>query len=50
VGLDHDEVRTWTGWYRQITLAMWALARLTIMRAGPIAVEALKNVCGLDER
>jgi hypothetical protein len=43
VGLDHDEVRTWTGWYRHITLAMWALALLTIMRAGPIAVEALKK-------
>ena len=22
VGLDHDEVRSWTGWHRQITLAM----------------------------
>jgi SRSO17 transposase len=43
VGLDHYEVRTWTGWDRHITLAMWALALLTIMRAGPIAVEALKN-------
>jgi SRSO17 transposase len=21
VGLDHDEVRSWTGWYRHITLA-----------------------------
>jgi SRSO17 transposase len=40
VGLDHDEVRTWTGWYRHITLAMWALALLTSIRAGPIAVEA----------
>ena len=43
VGLDHDEVRTWTGWYRHITLAMWALALLTIMRAGTIAVEMLKK-------
>jgi SRSO17 transposase len=43
VGLDHDEVRTWTGWYRHITLAMWALALLTIMRAGTIAVELLKK-------
>jgi SRSO17 transposase len=25
VGLDHYEVRSWTGWYRHITLAMWAL-------------------------
>jgi SRSO17 transposase len=43
VGLDHYEVRSWTGWYRPITLAMWALALLTIMRAGTIAVEAFKK-------
>jgi SRSO17 transposase len=43
VGLDHDEVRSWTAWYRQITRAMWALALLTVMRAGTIAVEALKK-------
>jgi SRSO17 transposase len=38
VGLDHDEVRSWTGWYRHITLVMWALALLTVMSAGTIAV------------
>jgi len=43
VGLDHDEVRRWTGWYRHITLAMWAYALLVVMRAGTIAVEALKK-------
>jgi SRSO17 transposase len=43
VGLDHYEVRSWTGWYRHITLAMWALALLTVLRAGAIAVEALKK-------
>jgi SRSO17 transposase len=43
VGLDHYEVRSWTGWYRHITLAMWALALLSVMRAGTIAVEALKK-------
>jgi SRSO17 transposase len=43
VGLDQYEVRTWRGWYRHITLAMWALALLTVMRAGTIAVEALKK-------
>jgi SRSO17 transposase len=43
VGLDHYEVRSWKGWYRHITLAMWALALLTVMRAGPLAVEALKK-------
>jgi hypothetical protein len=40
VGLDHYEVRSWTGWYRHITLAMWALALLSVLRAGIITVEA----------
>ena len=44
VGLDHDEVRSWIGWYRHLTLAMWALALLTSMRAGTIAVEAGKKL------
>ncbi|HXH09112.1 MAG TPA: IS701 family transposase [Alphaproteobacteria bacterium] len=43
VGLDHYEVRSWTGWYRHITLAMWALALLTVLRVGAIAVETLKK-------
>jgi SRSO17 transposase len=43
VGLDHYEVRSWTGWYRHITLALWALALLTVLRAGMIAVEAFKK-------
>jgi SRSO17 transposase len=43
VGLDHYEVRSWTGWYRHITLAMWALALLTVLRAGAIAVETFKK-------
>jgi SRSO17 transposase len=43
VGLDHYEVRSWTGWYRHITLAMWALALLTTLRAGARAVDALKK-------
>ena len=34
VGLDHYEVRSWTGWYRHITLAMWALALLTVLAGG----------------
>ena len=33
VGLDHYEVRSWTGWYRHITLAMWAYALLAVVRA-----------------
>lgn len=32
VGLDEYEVRTWGGWYRHITLAMFALAYLTVVR------------------
>jgi SRSO17 transposase len=43
VGLDQYEVRSWTGWYRHITLAMWALALLAVLRAGTIAMEALKK-------
>ena len=43
VGLDDYEVRSWTGWYRHITLAMWAYALLVVLRAGPIAVETLKK-------
>src|SRR5712692_356684 len=33
VGLDQYEVRSWTGWYRHITLVMWAYALLTVLRA-----------------
>jgi SRSO17 transposase len=32
VGLDHYEVRSWTGWYRHISLAMWAQAFLSVIR------------------
>jgi SRSO17 transposase len=49
VGLDDYEVRSWTGWYRHITLAMWALALLTVMRAGTIAVEAFKKTLPLSQ-
>jgi len=33
VGLDQYEVRSWTGWYRHITLAMWAQAFLSVVRS-----------------
>ena len=33
VGLDHYEVRSWLGWHRHMTLALWALALLTIATA-----------------
>jgi SRSO17 transposase len=32
VGLDQYEVRRWTGWYRHITLALFAQALLTVVR------------------
>lgn len=33
VGLDQDEVRKWDGWYRHITLALFAHAMLAVIRA-----------------
>lgn len=33
VGLDHYEVRRWDGWYRHITLALFAHAFLAVIRA-----------------
>jgi SRSO17 transposase len=33
VGLDQYEVRKWDGWYRHITLALFAHAMLTVIRA-----------------
>ena len=32
VGLDQYEVRSWVGWYRHITFAMFAIAFLTKLR------------------
>jgi SRSO17 transposase len=48
VGLDQYEVRSWTGWYRHITLAMWAYALLTVLRAAhlPAAPPLKKRVQG----
>jgi len=43
VGLDHYEVRRWTGWYRHITLAMWAQAFLAVVRAATGTDVALKK-------
>lgn len=33
VGLDHYEVRSWQGWHRHMTLALWALALLAVEAA-----------------
>jgi len=43
VGLDQYEVRSWTGWYRHITLAMWAYALLTVLRAAHLPREEPKK-------
>jgi SRSO17 transposase len=43
VGLDHYEVRSWTGWYRHITLAMWAQAFLSVIRRETGAAAAPKK-------
>jgi SRSO17 transposase len=37
VGLDHDDVRSWTGCYRHLTLALLAHALLTVTRAHAVA-------------
>ena len=37
VGLDGYEVRSAHGWYRHVTLALWALALLAVVRAADLA-------------
>ena len=41
VGLDQYEVRSWHGWYRHITLAMWAHAFLAVTRAATLVPSPL---------
>jgi SRSO17 transposase len=43
VGMDHYEVRSWTGWYRHITLSMVASAFLAVIRAETGAQAAPKK-------
>src|SRR5262249_43458223 len=43
VGLDQYEVRSGTGWYRHITLVMWAYALLTGLRAAHLPSRTVKN-------
>lgn len=43
VGLDHYEVRQYSGWYRHVTLAMLALAFLSIMRHIELSGESPKK-------
>jgi SRSO17 transposase len=45
VGLDQYEVRSWTGGYRHITVAMWAYALLTVLRVAHLpAAPPLKKI------
>lgn len=41
VGLDEYEVRSATGWYRHVTLALWAMALLAVIRATTLPAESL---------
>jgi len=43
VGLDQYEVRRWHGWYRHITLSLWAHAFLTVLRAQLLELEVQKG-------
>ena len=45
VGLDHYEVRSWQGWYRHMTLALWALALLAAETAGQKGGQERRNWC-----
>src|SRR5215208_4733680 len=40
VGLAHYEVRSWHGWYRHVTLSLFAHAFLAAIRAEGIDIEA----------
>jgi SRSO17 transposase len=52
VGLDHYEVRSWTGWYRHISLAMLAHAFLAVMKAtsNATAVEAIRKGAQIQDQ
>ena len=50
VGLDEYEVRRWTGWHRHITLAMWAHASLTVVRAQAAAAADAGAKGGIQHR
>ena len=48
VGLDQYEARSWTGWYRHMTLAMWAYALLVVLQIANLPQAPLsKNPTGL---
>jgi SRSO17 transposase len=43
VGLAHYEVRSWDGWYRHITLSLFAHAFLAAIRAEGVDIESTQN-------
>lgn len=45
-GLDEYEVRSWVGWYRHVTLSLFALAILTVLRSRAEARPVLKGKGG----
>ncbi|MBM7489583.1 hypothetical protein JOD64_000805 [Micromonospora luteifusca] len=47
VGLDHYQVRSWTGWHRFVTLAMLAPAVLTILAATAQQPDAAPTIIAL---
>jgi len=49
VGLDHYEVRSWPGWYRHITLAMFAHAFLAAIRTSGREIEELQKGAVVQE-
>lgn len=46
-GLDEYEVRNWHGWYRHITLSMFALALLTVIRRAARSAESSRPKKGV---
>lgn len=50
VGMDQYEVRSWAGWYRHVTLVMWAHALLTVLRTKSGTEDALKKGALLQGR
>jgi SRSO17 transposase len=47
-GLDEYEVRHWPGWYRHITLSMWALAFLSVTRCQALQLDSTKKLAAAD--
>jgi SRSO17 transposase len=42
-GLDEYEVRSWDGWHRHVTLSLWALAVVTVIRSRALRTSSQKK-------